>query len=241
MISIDTEFVQLPGRSCFAKMRMSGHKGNQLSLSFLDNLCYVLQDLNNKELSCLIISGGNHVFSVGLDTKQLFAPETSKDILESLAAVNRLIENFEGITVSSVAGYALGGGAELALSCDVIVGDVSTKMGFPEISHGIFPGGGATSKLPRRLGISKSLELILTGKILSGSEAWEANLLDFYIDTMRLSEWSQNFAEKISRASLDQIRSVKRLVTGSQEHQIENLSLDRNILQSLIQNKFSIK
>jgi enoyl-CoA hydratase/carnithine racemase len=141
-----------------------------LTLSLLDELIRVLQSLKTEQCGCLIISGGNHVFSVGADPKQLLALETCEEVLERLSQVNDLITKFEGITIAAIAGYALGGGAELALACDFIVGNESSRIGFPEVSLGIIPGGGATVRLPLRVGVAKSIELILTGRVLTGSD-----------------------------------------------------------------------
>lgn len=208
-----------------------------LTISLLDELIRVLQSLRTEQCGCLVISGGNHVFSVGADPKQLLALETCEEVLERLSQANDLIAKFEGITIAAIAGYALGGGAELALACDFIVGNENSKIGFPEVSIGVIPGGGATVRLPHRIGVAKSIELILTGRVLSGSEALSLNLIDSFTGSIQPSKWSREFAEQITRSKHNQIHSVKQLLRASFEDRSVLLTKERSLLVQILRNK----
>lgn len=216
---------------------MNAPKGNMLTLSLLDELIRVLQSLRTEQCGCLVISGGNHVFSVGADPKQLLALETCEEVLERLSQTNDLIAKFEGITIAAIAGYALGGGAELALACDFIVGNETSKIGFPEVSIGVIPGGGATVRLPHRIGVAKSIELIFTGRVLSGTEALSINLIDSFTGSIQPSKWSREFAEQITRSNHNQIHSVKQLLRASFEDRSVLLTKERSLLVQILQNK----
>ena len=216
---------------------MNAPRGNMLTISLLDELIRVLQSLRTEQCGCLVISGGNHVFSVGADPKQLLALETCEEVLERLSQANDLIAKFEGITIAAIAGYALGGGAELALACDFIVGNETSKIGFPEVSIGVIPGGGATVRLPHRIGVAKSIELILTGRVLSGSEALSLNLIDSFTGSIQPSKWSREFAEQITRSKHNQIHSVKQLLRASFEDRSVLLTKERSLLVQILRNK----
>jgi len=237
MQSISTNIFQQSGECRIAEIKMNAPRGNMLTLSLLDELIRVLQSLRTEQCGCLVISGGNHVFSVGADPKQLLALETCEEVLERLSQTNDLIANFEGITIAAIAGYALGGGAELALACDFIVGNETSKIGFPEVSIGVIPGGGATVRLPHRIGVAKSIELILTGRVLSGTEALSINLIDSFTGSIQPSKWSREFAEQITRSNHNQIHSVKQLLRASFEDRSVLLTKERSLLVQILRNK----
>jgi|LakMenE18May11ns_1017448.scaffolds.fasta_scaffold9876009_3 enoyl-CoA hydratase/carnithine racemase len=237
MQSISTNIFQQSGECRIAEIKMNAPRGNMLTLSLLDELIRVLQSLRTEQCGCLVISGGNHVFSVGADPKQLLALETCEEVLERLSQTNDLIAKFEGITIAAIAGYALGGGAELALACDFIVGNETSKIGFPEVSIGVIPGGGATVRLPHRIGVAKSIELILTGRVLSGTEALSINLIDSFTGSIQPSKWSREFAEQITRSNHNQIHSVKQLLRASFEDRSVLLTKERSLLVQILRNK----
>lgn len=237
MQSISTNIFQQSGECRIAEIKMNAPRGNMLTLSLLDELIRVLQSLRTEQCGCLVISGGNHVFSVGADPKQLLALETCEEVLERLSQTNDLIAKFEGITIAAIAGYALGGGAELALACDFIVGNETSKIGFPEVSIGVIPGGGATVRLPHRIGVAKSIELILTGRVLSGTEALSINLIDSFTGSIQPSKWSREFAEQITRSNHNQIHSVKQLLRASFEERSVLLTKERSLLVQILRNK----
>ena len=215
MALVELKLSSIPGKSRLAEVLLHAPKGNTLSVSVLDELIDVLQQIHTQEFGCLTISGGNHVFSVGADIDQLLEPEIGEVLLERLSKAISLITTFEGISIAAISGFALGGGAELALACDYIAGNDSSRIGFPEVSLGVIPGGGATQLLPNRIGVAKSIELILTGRIVAGQEAARMNLIDVCIGSEALSGWSIAFAEQIVSSNIDQIRYIKKLTSAT--------------------------
>ena len=215
MALVELKLSSIPGKSRLAEVLLHAPKGNTLSVSVLDELIDVLQQIHTQEFGCLTISGGNHVFSVGADIDQLLEPEIGEVLLERLSKAISLITTFEGISIAAISGFALGGGAELALACDYIAGNDSSRIGFPEVSLGVIPGGGATQLLPNRIGVAKSIELILTGRIVAGQEAARMNLIDVCIGSEALSGWSIEFAEQIVSSNIDQIRYIKKLTSAT--------------------------
>ena len=215
MALVELKLSSIPGKSRLAEVLLHAPKGNTLSVSVLDELIDVLQQIHTQEFGCLTISGGNHVFSVGADIDQLLEPEIGEVLLERLSKAISLITTFEGISIAAISGFALGGGAELALACDYIAGNDNSRIGFPEVSLGVIPGGGATQLLPNRIGVAKSIELILTGRIVAGQEAARMNLIDVCIGSEALSGWSLAFAEQIVSSNIDQIRYIKKLTSAT--------------------------
>ena len=104
-------------------------------------------------------------------------------------------------------------------------------------SIGVIPGGGATVRLPHRIGVAKSIELILTGRVLSGTEALSINLIDSFTGSIQPSKWSREFAEQITRSNHNQIHSVKQLLRASFEDRSVLLTKERSLLVQILRNK----
>ncbi|PWI43826.1 enoyl-CoA hydratase-related protein [Streptomyces sp. ICBB 8177] len=113
-------------------------------------------------------------------------------------------------TIAAVHGFALGGGFELALSCDVIVADGTAVVGLPEVSVGVIPGGGGTQLLPRRVGAARAAELVFTARRVEAAEARELGLVDVLVDDGRDREEALAMAERIAANSPIGLRSAKR-------------------------------
>ncbi|GCD43408.1 enoyl-CoA hydratase/isomerase family protein [Streptomyces paromomycinus] len=113
-------------------------------------------------------------------------------------------------TVAAVHGFALGGGFELALSCDLIVADRTAVVGLPEVSVGVIPGGGGTQLLPRRVGAARAAELIFTGRRVDAAEALELGLVDHLVDEARDTPEALELAGRIARNSPVGLRAAKR-------------------------------
>ncbi|MDT0434352.1 MULTISPECIES: enoyl-CoA hydratase/isomerase family protein [Streptomyces] len=113
-------------------------------------------------------------------------------------------------TIAAVHGFALGGGFELALSCDVIVADGTAVVGLPEVSVGVIPGGGGTQLLPRRVGAARAAELIFTARRLEAAEARETGLIDVLVDTGRDREEALALAARMAANSPVGLRAAKR-------------------------------
>jgi enoyl-CoA hydratase/carnithine racemase len=149
---------------------------NSLSEEALDDLGVVMRNVQgDPEVRALVISGEGDAFSVGLDDELLEKaygdPEYFENVLTRLAAAFLSLESLDVPVVAQVSGQALGAGLELALACDMIVAADDAVIGDGQLAAGIVPGGGASIRLPRLIGVQRARELIYSGRSLSGKEA----------------------------------------------------------------------
>ena len=149
------------------------------------------------EVRVVIITGaGEKVFSAGGDIKAM-AENTMWDILDRKLDVFAQIHHFAKPTIAAINGLALGGGCELAMACDFRVGSENARLGQPEINLGIFPGGGATQRLQRLVGVGRAKELIFTGDIIDAREAERIGLLNKIFPAKELMAKTMEIAKKI--------------------------------------------
>ena len=162
----------------------------------------------------LINAVGEKAFSVGSDIRELQQAIQANKVRERAEhenALNNRIENLGKVTIAVIHGFALGGGLELALACDFRVADVNAKLAFPEIKLALFPGGGGSERLPRLVGYSKALELMLTGESIDASEAKEIGLVNRIAIERSALEEAMLLAESIAGFSLSAIRRIKNI------------------------------
>jgi enoyl-CoA hydratase/carnithine racemase len=153
-------------------------KANALSLELLDALANTFRELHREPPGAVVVTGAGRGFSAGAEISELSGPEAARAIGEAFASVTALMESLPRIVVAAIEGWALGGGLELALACDLRVASETAKLGQPEIALGIIPGGGGTQRLARLIGPSRALDLICSGRQLSGADAWPLGLVD---------------------------------------------------------------
>jgi enoyl-CoA hydratase len=161
-----------------AVIRLTNGKLNPLSQALLARLAEVLEDLRADLPGALVVTGNDRSFAAGAEISEFGGPDEAVAIgagftraLDSLAA-------FPRATFAAVAGFALGGGCELALACDFRLASDTARFGQPEILLGIIPGGGGTQRLPRLIGASRAKDLILTGRQVKAEEALAIGLVD---------------------------------------------------------------
>lgn len=196
---------------------------NALNRESVDEISQCLDEIEKeKDLRVLVFSSDKN-FAAGADIKSIVdsSPEQAKAFCFS-QTFNR-IARLQIPTIAAMEGYALGGGLELALACDFRIASDKTKLGFPEITLGIMPGAGGTVRLPRLIGQSKAMELILFGKIIASDEALDIGLINLIVppgETLQKSmEWAVELAEKPPIA----IRYAKEIIRDSFDFQtVEN-------------------
>src|SRR3954467_5321762 len=152
---------------------------NALNLQLMQELKEALQQLDkNDQVRAIIITGNEQAFAAGADIKQM-ADKTAIDMLQ-IDQFNTWdqIRKTKKPIIAAVSGFALGGGCELAMTCDMIVASESAKFGQPEIKIGVMPGAGGTQRLTRAIGKAKAMELVLTGRFISGEEAMRHGLVN---------------------------------------------------------------
>ncbi|PFA67471.1 enoyl-CoA hydratase [Bacillus sp. AFS015802] len=173
---------------------------NALTKETLDEITEALENIRKDEtVACLVFTGqGNKSFAAGADIGQL-REKTALDALTKggMQDVYNLIESFEKPTIAMINGYALGGGCELAMSCDIRVASTTAKLGLPELNLSIIPSAGGTQRLVRIVGKGKALEMILMGKLIDAEEAHRIGLVSEVTKPEDLEEKVEEVAGQI--------------------------------------------
>ena len=191
---------------------------NALNLQLMLELKDALQNLDkNDEVRCIIITGNQQAFAAGADIKQMES-RTPVDLIkiDQFETWDQIRKTSKPI-IAAVCGFALGGGCELAMTCDMIVAGESAKFGQPEIKIGIMPGAGGTQRLTRAVGKALAMEMVLTGKFISAEEAQKAGLINRVVpDEVYLDE-ALKLATEVATMSPIALRLAKESVLKSFE------------------------
>jgi enoyl-CoA hydratase len=208
---------------------------NALDLGTVDEMREALTALAaNQDAGVLIITGaGEAAFVSGADINEIRA--RGRD--EGLAAINSSlfaeIERFPKPTVAAINGYALGGGCELALACDIRIASDTAKFGQPELGLGIIPGAGATQRLPRLIGMGRAKHLILTGDVIDAKEALEIGLVTAIAPPGQLQIRARELAKKILRQGPLAARLAKLALNASARVDLDSGLLIETLAQAL--------
>jgi enoyl-CoA hydratase len=160
-----------------ALIRLDRPKANALSGAVLGQLQAVATELQDDPPGAVVLWGGRRIFAAGADIVEL--PESGADAVgANFAGALGALAALPRITIAAVNGYALGGGLELALACDLRVCGENARFGLPEVLLGVIPGGGGTQRLPRLIGASRAKELIFTGRQIRAEEALAIGLVN---------------------------------------------------------------
>jgi len=187
------------------------------------------------QIGCVVLTGSPKAFAAGADIKELQGREfidlfTHDPFAETWGAVER----FRKPIIAAVAGYALGGGCEMAMMCDFIIAAENAKFGQPEITIGVMPGVGGTQRLPRYIGKAKAMDLILTGRSMDAAEAERCGLVARVVPLEDLMEEAMNAAKKIAAMSRPIAMMTKETVNAAYETTLaEGLRRERRVFQSM--------
>lgn len=200
---------------------------NVINLDMVREMTAALDDLGRDDrVRVLILRGeGGKAFAGGADIAQL----RERRALDAFAQVNarlfQQIEDFPHPTIAAIEGYALGGGCEIALACDLRVAGETAKLGFPEVGLGIFPAAGGTHRLPKLVGLGKAKELVFTGRILDATQAHGIGLVEHVVPDALVK--AQELAAEIARNGTLAVRVAKMALNavarGSDPEPIEKL------------------
>jgi enoyl-CoA hydratase len=173
----------------------------------------------------LIITGeGEKAFVAGADISEM-APMNPKEAFEFSKLGHetlRLLEEFPSPVIAAVNGYALGGGLELVLACDIILASENARLGLPEVTLGICPGFGGTQRLPRLIGKARAKELIFTGEMIDAKKAYEYGIVNKVVPQDKLLDEAKEIARKIAKNGPLAVRTAKRLVEMGLETSLRN-------------------
>ncbi len=187
--------------------------------------------LPGENLKALILTGtGEKAFIAGADIKQMQAMTH----IEMLALcdlgqhVSLLLENSDLVTIAAVNGFALGGGLEMALSCDFIYASENARVGLPEVSLGLIPGFGGTQRLLRTIGTRRAKELIFTGKMISAAEGYEIDLINKVVPADALISECLAVAEAAAKNAPFAVTQAKRAInTGASLSMVDGLEVEK--------------
>jgi enoyl-CoA hydratase len=161
-----------------AVVRLDRPKANALSIAVLEQIEAVARSLVEEPPGAVVVWGGPRIFAAGADVSEFGGPEEARGISRQFRVAFDTLASIPRATIAAVNGYALGGGSELALACDLRVMADTAKFGQPEILLGIIPGAGGTQRLTRLIGPSRAKDLVLTGRQVGAEEALRIGLAD---------------------------------------------------------------
>jgi enoyl-CoA hydratase len=209
---------------------------NALNGQLMDEMTAALDEAEaDAAIRCLVITGSDRAFAAGADIKEM-APKSYAEVF----AEDFITRNWERVTrcrkpvIAAVAGYALGGGCELAMMCDFIIAADNARFGQPEINLGVMPGAGGTQRLTRFVGKSKAMEMVLTARMMDAAEAERAGLVSRVVPLAELVPTALEAAAKIASLSPLAVMMAKETVNAAYETPLsEGVKLERRLFHSL--------
>jgi enoyl-CoA hydratase len=210
-------------------------KRNALNVEMMNEIEMALKDAEEDSgVIAIILTGGSTFFISGTDIEFLLGEGevlTPQKMYETHSRTQALYRHLSGIpkpTIAAMAGFALGGGLELALCCDFRIAAENTKIGTPEIKLGILPGAGGTQRLSRMIGITKAKELVLTGEPIFAEEAYQLGLLNKVVPAKDLLSEAKAFAKRFQTLPTFAVEIGKSVIdTGINLGLKESLELER--------------
>jgi len=208
---------------------------NALNSALMKELAQALQAYDADEaVGCLMITGDDKAFAAGADIKEMADKPFIEAYLGNFAYTWDCAAHARKPVVAAVAGFALGGGCELAMHCDLIIAADNAKFGQPEIKIGIIPGIGGTQRLARAIGKAKAMEMILTGRMMDAEEAERSGLVARAVPAASLMEEAMKVANTIANLSLPSTMAAKEAVNRAFETSLaEGVNFERRIFHSL--------
>lgn len=234
-MAYETLIVEIEDHICLIKLNRPDAM-NALSRQLLGELSKAVQAADsNDKVRVIVLTGSEKAFAAGADIKEMadknFVDVFTEDMFTE--DTDRLLRCRKPI-IAAVAGYALGGGCELAMMCDFIIAADNAKFGQPEINLGVIAGIGGTQRLTRFVGKSKSMDMHLTGRFMTADEAERSGLVSRVVPAKKLIEEAMATAQKIAEKSALTVVAAKEAVNRSYETTLaEGLLFERRLFQSL--------
>ena len=209
---------------------------NALNSGMMDELAAAMDDFEaDGAIRCIIVTGSEKAFAAGADITEM-AGKTFAEVYKE----DFITRNWERVAqarkpvIAAVAGYALGGGCEVAMMCDFIIAADNAKFGQPEINLGIGPGAGGTQRLTLAVGKAKAMEMCLTGRMMDAAEAERAGLVARVVPLADLLGESMKTAQRIAAASLPAMMMVKECVNAAFETTLaEGIRFERRLFHAM--------
>jgi len=237
-MSTQTIIVERRGRVAIIRLNRP-QALNALNVTLKDELLGAVEAFDaDADVGCILMTGSDKAFAAGADIKEM-AGQSYIDIFRAdyTADYERLARVRKPI-IAAVAGFALGGGCELAMMCDLIIAADNAKFGQPEIKLGVIPGIGGTQRLTRAVGKAKAMDLILTGRMMDAAEAERSGLVARVVPAASLMEEAIKVAETIAAMSQPSLLAAKEAVNRSFETSLaEGVRFERRVFHALFATK----
>jgi enoyl-CoA hydratase len=209
---------------------------NALNDALMDELGHALMQFDADDaVGVVVLTGGDKAFAAGADIGAM-RTWSYMDVFKSdyIGRNWQTIRHVRKPVIAAVAGYALGGGCELAMMCDIIIAADTARFGQPEIKLGIMPGAGGTQRLPRAVGKAKAMDLILTARYMDAQEAERAGLVSRIVPADQLIDEALGVATEIAKFSLPAVMMAKEAVNRACETPLsEGLLFERRLFHSM--------
>jgi enoyl-CoA hydratase len=208
---------------------------NALNTTVMEEVIEAAQRFDkDAKIGAIVITGSEKAFAAGADIKQMQPKSYMDTFMEDFFADWDALTRVRKPVIAAVAGYALGGGCELAMLCDFIIAADNAKFGQPEITLGVIPGMGGSQRLTRFIGKSKAMDMCLTGRMMDAEEAERSGLVSRIVPLNDLIEETMKVASKIADLSLPSVILAKEAVNRSYETTLaEGLRFERRVFHSL--------
>ncbi|MFW6111574.1 MAG: enoyl-CoA hydratase/isomerase family protein [Candidatus Bipolaricaulota bacterium] len=207
---------------------------NSLNENLRCELTEAFQHLEDREVRVVTLWGEGKAFCAGADVSEFLEIEPSR-YSQFMSDFFELPEKFPAPTVAIIDGYALGGGLELAMACDLRIATTRSRLGQPEIGLGLIPGGGGTQRLTRLIGMGRAKELIMTGKQISGEKAEEWGLINKTVDEGELEDAVEDFVRPLVKGPRKSLQMAKKVINqGASSNLHVGLEIEKQGFSTLL-------
>jgi enoyl-CoA hydratase len=208
---------------------------NALNRALMTDLTHALNAFEaDANIGCIVITGSDKAFAAGADIKEMAEKTFAEAYLGDFAANWDRAATVRKPVIAAVAGFALGGGCELAMQCDILIAADNAKFGQPEIKLGVIPGIGGTQRFTRAVGKAKAMDIMLTGRMMDVNEAERAGLVARIVPLANLLDEAIKTAETIASMSLPSVLAAKEAVNVAFETSLaEGVRFERRVFHSL--------
>jgi enoyl-CoA hydratase len=208
---------------------------NALNKALIAELTQAIETFDaDEKIGCMLMTGNDKAFAAGADIKEMADKPFIDAYLGDFVSNWNVAARARKPIVAAVAGFALGGGCELAMQCDIVIAADTAKFGQPEIKLGVIPGIGGTQRLARAVGKAKAMDLILTGRMMDAAEAEKSGLVARLVSPEKLMDEAMKVAETIASMSLPSVLAGKEAVNRAFEGGLsEGMAFERRIFHSL--------
>ena len=208
---------------------------NALNAQLVDEMSKAFDAFEDDEgIGCILVAGSDKAFAAGADIKEMQSKTYMQAYKEDFISKWDRVSTVRKPVVAAVAGFALGGGCELAMMCDIVIAADTARFGQPEIKLGVMPGSGGTQRLIRQVGKAKAMELCLTGRMMDAAEAERANLVARVVPAASLMDEAMKTAEAIASMPLPATMMCKESINRAYETTLtEGIRFERRVFHAM--------